>query len=289
MANNVVRLCLLVCFLAAGALVTIAEAQPAAPATPASSSPQVLVIYREEVRPGRGAAHGVNEAAWAAAFMKAGAPERWLGMTSVAGPTEAWFLSGYASYEAFQQGQDAIDSHATLSGDSDRFSAQDGDLLNGTSTIVAGYRPALSYQADVKLAEMRYMQVDIVRVKAGYDRDFRTAWRQIAEAHTKSAMDEHWAVYEVEAGGQDLTFFFFYPRKSLAEIDKVGPMHTADPYRDAIGENGRTEHREMFRRSIESSQTNIFKFRPAMSVLTKAWIDVDPAFWAAKPAPPVKK
>lgn len=284
MSKNVVRVSVLACLMVPALLAGIAEAQQAPP----TSTPQVLVIYREEVRPGRGAAHGVNEAAWAAAYMKADAPQRWLGMTTVAGPTEAWFLSGYASYEAFQASEDGIEGNAALAADSDRFSAKDGDLVNRTSTIVAGYRPALSYQPDVKLPEMRYMQVDIVRVKAGHDRDFRAAWRQIVEAHTKAAMDEHWAVYEVDAGAPDLTFYFFYPRKSLAEIDKSGPMHVADAYRDAVGENGRLEQREMFQRSLESSQTLIFKFRPAMSVLTKAWIDVDPGFWTVKPAVAVK-
>ena len=116
-----------------------------------------------------------------------------------------------------------------------------------------------------------------LRVKAGFDNDFRTAWRAIAAAHTKANMDEHWAVYEVDAGAPDLTFYFMYPRKTLSEIDKSGPMHGAAGYRDAVGETGRNEQREMFRRSLESSQTLIFKFRPAMSVLTKEWTDTDPA------------
>ena len=285
MSNTVVRICAVVGLLIPVVFSGMVEAQQA----PTTSTPQLLVIYREEVRPGRGAAHAANEAAWAAAFMKANAPQQWLGMTTVAGPTEAWFLSGYPSYAAFQASDDAMEAHATLAAEGDRFSAQDGDLVNRTSTIVAGYRPALSYKPDVKLPEMRYMQVDIVRVKAGHDRDFRAAWRQIVEAHTKAAMDEHWAVYEVDAGATDLTFYFFYPRKSLAEIDTSGPMHVADAYRDAVGENGRLEQREMFQRSLESSQTLIFKFRPAMSVLTKAWIDGDPGFWTVKPAAPVKK
>ena len=281
----------LVC-LFVGMFLPAAEAQQ--PAAPAPSTPPVLVIYREEVKPGRAAAHAANETAWATAYLKGAAPQQWLGMTSVAGPTEAWFLSGYASYEEFQKSEDAIEGHATLAADSDRFSAVDGDLVNRTSTIVAANRPALSYRSDVKLPDMRYMQVDIVRVKAGFDGDFRTAWRTIAEAHTKGNMDEHWAVYEVDAGAQDLTFYFFYPRKTLSEIDKSGPMHAAAAYRDAVGENGRNQQREMFQRSVESSQTLIFKFRPAMSVLTKEWTDTDPAFWSPKPVaavknPPVKK
>jgi hypothetical protein len=179
--------------------------------------------------------------------------------------------------------------NAAITADGDRFSAQEGDLLSRTSTILAGYRPALSYQADVRLPDMRYMQVDVVRVRAGHDQEFRAAWRQIAEAHTKAKMDEHWAVYEVDAGAADLTFYFFYPRKSLAEMDKAGPMHGADAYRNAVGENGRQQQREMTQRSIESSMTYVFKLQPQMSLLSKEWIEADPGFWTPKPpAPPAK-
>jgi len=44
----------------------------------------------------------------------------------------------------------------------------------------------------------------------------------------------------------------------------------------------------MFQRSLESAQTLIFTFRPAMSVLSKEWTDTDPAFWTPKPVPSVK-
>lgn len=281
MTKRVVYACGLMGLLMAG----LAEAQPALP----TSTPPLLLIYREEVRPGRGAAHAANEAAWAAAFTKANAPERWLAMTTVAGPSEAWFLSGYPSYEAYQKVQDEMSANAALSAEGDRFSQQDGEHLNRTSTLLASYRPALSYQPDVRLPEMRYMQVDMVRVKPGQDSEFRATWRQIVEAHTKAKMDERWAVYELDAGGPDLTFYFFYPRKSLAEIDKSGPMHTADGYRDAVGESGRLNQREMAQRSVEASQTYIFQLRPQMSLLGKEWIDVDPAFWTPKPpAPPAK-
>ncbi|MBA2354942.1 MAG: hypothetical protein H0V80_09780 [Acidobacteria bacterium] len=295
---------LLVCLLSASVTPVVAQTAPApAPAVTPAATPAaagnplpLLVIYREEVRPGHSAAHAVNEGRWAGAYSKAGAPQTWLGMTTVAGPGEAWFLSRYASYDAFEQSEAAVEKNTGLVSETDGFSAQESDMLSRTSTIMAGYRAPLSYQPDVPLPEMRYMQVDVVKVKAGFDRDFRTAWRQIAEAHTKAKMDEHWSVYEMEAGGPDLTFFFFYPRKTLAEMDKVGPMHGADAYRDAVGENGRLAQREMAQRAIESSQTYVFRLRPAMSVLTKAWIDADPGFWTpkaptvvAKNAPVAKK
>ena len=60
--------------------------------------PPLLQIGREEVRPGKGAAHTMNESAWGAAFVKAGSPVTWLGMRAIAGPSEAWFLTGWASW-----------------------------------------------------------------------------------------------------------------------------------------------------------------------------------------------
>jgi hypothetical protein len=284
MAKRVLTVSVFVSLLAA---VIAAEAQQPAESA-ATSTPQLLLIYREEVKPGRGAAHAANEASWAGAYARLNAPEGWLGMTTVAGPSEAWFLSGYASYEEYEKVQVAMEANAAVTAEGDKHSAADGELLNRTSTLLASYRPALSYQPGARLPEMRYMQVDVVRVKPGFDSDFRAAWRSIVESHTTAKMDERWAVYEIDAGGSDLTFFFFYPRKSLAEIDKTGPMHSASAYRDAVGESGRARQREVMQKSIESSQTYIFKLRPQMSRLPKEWIDADPGFWTAKPpAPPM--
>ena len=59
----------------------------------------------------------------------------------------------------------------------DKFSAQDGDYLSRTSTIFANYRPGLSYQPGVDPSKMRYMSIDIVRVKPGRTAEFADAWR----------------------------------------------------------------------------------------------------------------
>jgi hypothetical protein len=212
-------------------------------------------------------------------------------MTSLVGPSEAWFASGYPSWEAFERVETDMYANAALAADQDRFSANESDLLSRTSTIVSAHRPALSYQSNVSLPQMRYMQVQLVRVKPGRTNEFRAAWEEIVAAHTKAKMDEHWAVYQVVGGMPDETFMFFFPRKSLAEIDKSGPMHGAVAYRDAVGEPGRARMREMNVNAVEWSQTMVFRLSPDMSILDKEWIDADPAFWTRKPppAPPAKK
>ena len=263
--------------------VVSAEAQQ----TPALNSPSpLLLIYREEVKPGRGAAHAVNESAWAQGFAKAGVPQHWLALTSMAGPTEAWFLSAYASYAEFQKAEDAVEAAPAMRAIADKFSAQESDILERTTAIVAGYRPALSYQANVSLPAMRFMQIDVVRVKAGHDREFRAFWREMVEAHTKAKMDEHWAVYESEAGADDLTFYFIYPSATLAAGDAAGPMHSADAFRTAVGEGGREKGREVNRDAVAGSRSYIFRLQPSMSTLPKEWAAADP-FWAPKaPEPP---
>ena len=122
--------------------------------------PALLQIEREEVRPGRSAAHAVNEAAWAAAYTKAQSPVTWLGMTTVSGANEAWFLSRHDSFASLEKNQDSTDAAPALAAERDRLSAAEGDMLSRSSTILARYRPAVSYQAVVKLPEMRYMTVD---------------------------------------------------------------------------------------------------------------------------------
>jgi hypothetical protein len=263
---------------------------PAAAQTPAPTEegtpPALLQIEREEVRPGKGGAHAVNEAAWAGAYAKAQSPVHWLGMTSVSGPSEAWFLTGHESFAELEKNEATTDANPALLAQRDKLAAVDGELLGRTSTIIARYRPGLSYQPAVKLPTMRYMTVNLMRVKAGRTAEFADAWRDVVEAHKKANMDEHWAVYQVESGMPDTTFLFMYARKSLAEIDASGPMHGAAAYRDAVGDSGRRQMTEMNQNCVEYTQTLHFRLRPGMSTLSKEWAETD-AYWAPPAAPAV--
>ena len=278
--KNALRLCTVLGFALSSLSPLGAQSAPT-PREPIDP-PNLLLIYREEVKPGRGAAHTANEQAWAAAFTKGQAPIQWLGMTTISGPSEAWFLSAYDSYAAFQKTEAAMEASAVLTAEGDKFSANDGDLLNRTSTIIARYRPALSYQPKVAIPEMRYMQVDIVQVKPGHSGDFTEAWRSIVGSHEKAKMNEHWAVFAVESGMPAGTFLFLYPHKSLEPLDAVSGMHTGDEYRDAVGESGRARQNQIMRESVAMQQTLLFAFKPRMSLLSKDFVDQDPAFWAPK-------
>jgi hypothetical protein len=261
---------------------SVASAQT--PTRTPNDPPAMLLIFREEVKPGRNAAHTTNEIGWAGMMAKASWPTGWLGATSVTGPNEAWFFTGFDSLAAYEKDRMAQNAAESLR-DAEKFAAQEGDLLTRTSTLIGAYRPALSYQGAVNLPKMRYFSVDTVVVKPGHVGEFVERWEAIVAAHTKGKVDEHWAVYEITSGGLSGTYLFFYAMDSLATIDASGPKHRDTAYRDAVGESGRSKNADMTLNAIERQENRIFEFNPKMSYLSKAWTDTDPEFWAPKPEP----
>jgi hypothetical protein len=79
----------------------------------------------------------------------------WLGVVSITGANEAWFFTGIASWEEWEKNIKAEDANTALSAEVKKLSAQDGELLNRVTGIIARFRPNLSYQPKVNLAEMR--------------------------------------------------------------------------------------------------------------------------------------
>jgi hypothetical protein len=273
----------LVSTLPLGSVPPVASAQ-APPADP-NAPPPMVVIFREEVKPGKGAAHTANEVGWAGMMAKAQWPTGWLGSTALTGPSEAWFFTGFGSLAEWDKDRVAQDAAESLS-DAAKFSAQDGELLTRTSTLIGMFRPQLSYRPTVSLPKMRYFSIDTVVVKPGYVSEFIERWQEIIAAHTKANLEEHWAVYEITSGAQTGTYLFFYPVESLSTLDESGAKHRAAAYRDAMGETGRAKNNEMTRNAVVSQQNRILAFNPKMSHLSKEWIDADPGFWTVKPPPP---
>ncbi len=68
-----------------------------------SPIPKVLLIAREMVKFGKDAGHAKNEAAFARAAAAAKSPDHYLAVTTMSGPSEAWFLIGYDSYADWQK------------------------------------------------------------------------------------------------------------------------------------------------------------------------------------------
>ncbi|HWQ31682.1 MAG TPA: hypothetical protein VNQ79_02270 [Blastocatellia bacterium] len=254
-------------------------AQTPAPQPP----PKVLNIGREEVKPNVDAEHAQVESAWARAFAKANWSANWLGMTSISGPPEAWFLTGYDSFAAFEKSNLEFEKRTALKAEDTHFRQLDKDLLRGSRGMLATFRDDLSYQPAVSLAQMRYFRVNMIRVRPGLNDDFIEYRKIIRAALEKAQSDTHFAIYQTVSGAPNGTFLIFTPMKSLAEMDPNPASQKA--MQDALGSENQRKLSELTSKAILSNEPIHFALSPEMSYLSKEFIAADPAFWKPKPKP----
>lgn len=257
-------------------------AQTPAPQPP----PKVLRIGREEVKPYLDAAHVKVESEWARIFAKANWPVHSLAMTSLSGPPEAWWLSGYESFAAIEKENQEIEKHPMLKAEIARLGKLDTELLRGLRGIMASFREDLSYQPAVNLAQMRYFRVNTIRVRPGLNDDF-IEYRKIIKAGLEKAQsDTHFAIYQTVSGAPNGTFLIFTPLKSMSEMDPNPARDKA--FQDALGDENRKKLAELTNKAILSNEPVHFAFSPEMSYVPKEFATADPAFWNPKPKPAAK-
>ena len=273
-------------FLSASATALAQEQAPSGP-------PKVLQIFREDVKPGKGAAHEKVEAGWPRAFANAKSPTHYIAMVSVTGPSEAWFLTGFDSLAAWEKDRQDTEKNTALTAVLDQLLEKDGELLSGFRSIVATYREDLSYRpTGVNIGQMRYFYVTTFRIRPGHENDYVAANKIVRAAHEKANVPEHWAVFQVTSGMPNGTYLSFQPLKTLAEVDAFSQTH-GKAYQDATGDEGRQKLRELAGAGTLSSETSIFAFSPKMSYVSKETASADADFWtpkrAARAAPAAKK
>jgi hypothetical protein len=253
---------------------------PAAPGGP----PKVLQIFREEVKPGKSVAHEKWETGWPRAFAKANWPTRYLAITSLSGPSEAWFLTGHESLAAWEKDRQNLDKAAALKAEDDRLSAGDGEFLSAARSIVAALREDLSNKPNVTLGKMRYFRIVTYRVRPGHETDFTDAAKIVREAYEKAKVDLPWAVYQIVSGMPGPTYLVFLPMKSLEEID-AAQAHSKT-FQEALGEENGKKLQKLASDGYLNTESNIYAFSPKMSYVAPEVASADPDFWTPKPAAP---
>ena len=181
--------------VAAGLLLSgasLIQAQSPAPS-------QLLRIFREDIKSGKGAAHEKVESAYVRAFSKSGYPS-YLALENMTGTSQAWFLERYDTYEAMEKAihlAEAEPLKTTLDG----LDAQDGELRTGERGIIATYQPDLSYVPGTPLgAKARFYTINVVRVHPGHTADFTEMRKLVNAAWAKSGSQQRRVIYSVSSG-----------------------------------------------------------------------------------------
>jgi hypothetical protein len=242
--------------------------------------PRVLQIIREDSKPGKVIAHRKHEAAWTQAFIQAGYPYS-LTISSVTGPDEDWFMTGFDSYAKLEKTNDLFETpkFEQIMG---TFSPKESEFVSESRTVFARYRPDLSYKPDFNVGEYKYFNVLVVRFKPGTGPDGIA--KIVAAAREKANYDSHSVAYEVNSGMPAGTFIYFSPVKSLASWDE-----TNKAYGDALREGG---FFDAVANAVQVGEYRLFAFNPRLSYMPESVIKVNPSFWHPKtesPKPAVAK
>jgi len=258
-----------------------------------SPIPKVLLMVRESVKFGKDAGHAKNEAAFVRAAAAAKSPDRYLAVATMSGPGEAWFLVGYDSYAEWEKA-DKYDSQPKVQALTGPLMEKDADYVSEGNQVVTTYNEKWSYRPGMNIAEMRYFEVETIRLRQGHDKDWEDLVALFKATAEKINMDEHDIFFEARYGAPNGTIYIFTPRKSLADLDAA--MAAGKAFRDALGEGGQKKWAQLLEAAIATDTTTLVRFSPEMSYPPEDWVKADPGFWKPKPmaapkpaAPPAKK
>ena len=248
--------------------------------------PPVLLIVREDIKPGKMPAHNTHSEAFAQIFGRLKAPAYRIAMLPVAGSeNEAFYitaLQSFAEMEKMQVETDKKMSEATGANrlELDRLQREAADLHVGMRDLMAVYRQDLSFQPGIDITKMRYMAVTTVRVRPGQEEQYIDYVRNVLNtARAKIKAELHVAAFQVIAGSPGSTFMFFRPIKSLAEYDlRIGPRT-----REAMNDDQKKKADKMVSESVMFTETSVYAFNPRMSFVPDDFASGDPSFWRPRP------
>ena len=263
-------------FLPTTVLIGMATSIPAL----AQAPPQIIKIIREEVRPGRDAPHEQNESDYAKALKKAGYVN-YLGMTTVSGPREAWFLEYYPSYAGVETARALTDKQPAKS-ELEQLDVRDAESISGSRTLLAVYQKDLSFMPERPRGKLHFISVQIVRVRMGRAADYAKLRAMVNGANSARGIKGRQLVYSVASGAPTGTYIVLRALESLKELD---PDPSVRPLSQAMGAGPYAEFQKLLGETELSSESMIFAVSPAMSYPAKEMVDEDPSFWSVPPAP----
>jgi hypothetical protein len=267
--------------LSIGVLALVASVSTTAFAqAPPTAQPKFLNIFREQVKPARGAEHAQWEAGWPAAAEKAKSPYSYLALASISGPQEVWYVFSYPSQAAFGQEAAWTEAQPGLTAEYDRLSKGDSEFLSDANALQAVAMPELSQGAFPDIAKMRYWEITTFRIRPGHEDAWVAATMAYKAAAARSAPNASWRTYRVVAGAPDGTYLVFSSVASFGDFDKMMAEGEAT-MKGATAEEGATLGKFM-KDSVINVTTNRYRLDPKQSYVDAATKAKDPAFWSPK-------
>jgi hypothetical protein len=274
-----------------GILLSGLAAVAGAQAPDRSGPPPVLSITREEIKPGRMAAHEKLNAAFVTAVAKTPSQSFWLGLVPVSGDDNSTLflqaLGSFAEVESQRQADEALITNAAFKADMDALDKQGADLHSSQRTMLARYRADLSFRpaAMEEVAQSRYFSVTTVRVKYNRVPDYVEYVKAVNAAREKANYPVKLVMYSVTSGAPAGTFIYFRALKSLKTWDdEAAAMSSVDKaLTEAMGgEEAARKLRLTGADIVQSADTVLYAMNPKISRPGPEFAKYDVAFWNPK-------
>jgi hypothetical protein len=270
---------------------------------PNAGPPPVLIVAREQFRPGNMATHNKQIPAFYALYEKAKVGAARLGRVPLSGDqNHILYLEGHASsadMEATTNKMDeVIGGSAALQAEMDALSSKNDPLHESQTTMLAALRADLSYHPNTReqTGRARYFSVTVLRVNVGRGVDWADYTKQTNAAREKAGLDEHTMVYGVNSGALAGTFLILSTMRSLSEFDDAargGAARTQKMTAALGGESVVAARRKTNSEIVAQAVTTLYSIDRSLSRPRPEFVAADPDFWKPrempKPAPPTKK
>ncbi len=260
--------------------------------TPQMGPPKVLLIVREEIKPGMMAAHTRHSGDFAQVFNQLQTPNRRIAMVPVAGnENEVLYITAAQSFAEIETINRSTDQKmGSASGPMrvklDALDKEAPGMHSAMRDMMAVFRPELSFNPGVNISQMRYFTITTTRVRPGFDAAYQEYVQKLINVARQKAnvADLHIAVFQVVSGAPGGTYLSFRPMKSLAEMDnRVGMKMRA-----SMSDDQRKDVDKAVREAIMSTEVSTYAFAPSMSYVDREFAAMDSAFWSPKPQTAVK-
>lgn len=134
----------------------------AKPDARAGRTPRILYVSREFWKAGHETPLNRIESEAARVCIGLGVPHPYLGIESLTGPKEVWYVNGFASTEELEQVKEAYGKNQELLAAMNRFARQRSEFeLRSSEERTATYRPALSRGAEWQMGRDRFLVISV--------------------------------------------------------------------------------------------------------------------------------
>jgi hypothetical protein len=201
-----------------------------------------------------------------------------IGLSSVTGVPETWFLEPHLTFASIEALDRALQSAATPS-PANQFGEEQDELLGSPRTLIAAYVPGSGYRPGETmraLPKARYFRMSIYRTRPGQENIIGKLGDARRAIYDNVNLDRPDVIYRVISGAPVGTFLVIAPLPSLTSIDdgmQRLPSY-AEPFSTA--ESGISAQ---LADSVIGREHLLFRVDPRLSFVSSDFAGEDVAFW----------